>query len=166
MASAISSPMTASAAEMEATWPISERSSTFLAWLLMFSTAAATAASMAALQPGARRRRPRCAGPSWTMAWASTVAVVVPSPAMSLVLMATLADQLGAHVLVGVLELDLAGDRHPVVGDGRDAQLLLQDHVAAAGPRVTLTELASLSTPASSDRRALSPNFSILGMAN
>src|SRR3954451_17445636 len=33
------------------------------------------------------------------------------------------------------------------------------------GPRVTLTELASLSTPASSDRRALSPNFSILGMS-
>src|ERR671913_64463 len=33
------------------------------------------------------------------------------------------------------------------------------------GPSVTLTELASLSTPASSDRRALSPNFSILGMA-
>src|SRR5215210_3110558 len=33
------------------------------------------------------------------------------------------------------------------------------------GPSVTLTELASLSTPASSDRRALSPNFSILGMS-
>ena len=27
--------------------------------------------------------------PCWTMAWASTVAVVVPSPAMSLVLVAT-----------------------------------------------------------------------------
>src|SRR5215213_8280021 len=34
------------------------------------------------------------------------------------------------------------------------------------GPRVTLTELASLSTPASTDRRALSPNFSILGMSD
>src|SRR3954451_24400777 len=33
------------------------------------------------------------------------------------------------------------------------------------GPSVTLTELASLSTPASSDRRALSPNFSILAMS-
>src|SRR5918995_1815541 len=33
------------------------------------------------------------------------------------------------------------------------------------GPSVTLTELASLSTPASSERRALSPNFSILGMS-
>src|SRR4028118_2001078 len=33
------------------------------------------------------------------------------------------------------------------------------------GPRVTFTELASLSTPASSDRRALSPNFSILAMS-
>src|SRR4051812_20492003 len=33
------------------------------------------------------------------------------------------------------------------------------------GPSVTFTELASLSTPASIDRRALSPNFSIFAMS-
>jgi hypothetical protein len=42
-------------------------------------------------------------------------------------------DQLGAHVLELVLEVDLAGDRHPVVGDHRRAGDLLQDHVAALG---------------------------------
>ena len=89
MASAMSSPMTVSAAEMDATWAISERSSTSLAWPLMCSTAAATAASMPRLRargeaPAVTLRRPSC-----TMAWASTVAVVVPSPAMSLVLIAT-----------------------------------------------------------------------------
>ena len=40
-------------------------------------------------------------------------------------------DELGAHVLKRVLELDLLGDGHAVVGDGRRAELLLEDDVAA-----------------------------------
>ncbi len=76
-------------AEMVATWAISLRSSISLAWSLMASTAAATALSMPRLRamglaPAATLRRP-----SRTSAWASTVAVVVPSPATSLVLVAT-----------------------------------------------------------------------------
>ena len=60
-----------------------------VAWDLMASTAAATALSMPffrpiGLAPAATLRRP-----SRTSAWASTVAVVVPSPATSLVLVAT-----------------------------------------------------------------------------
>src|SRR5262249_32301953 len=43
---------------------------------------------------------------------ASTVAVVVPSPAMSLVLLATSRTIWGAHVLELVGELDLLGHRH------------------------------------------------------
>ena len=55
----------------------------------MDATASSTAASMPrltaiGLAPAATMRRP-----SRTMAWASRVAVVVPSPAMSLVLVAT-----------------------------------------------------------------------------
>jgi hypothetical protein len=78
-----------SAAEMRATWAISELSSISLACSAMASTAAATAFSMPRLSaiglaPAATLRRP-----SRTSAWASTVAVVVPSPAMSLVLVAT-----------------------------------------------------------------------------
>ena len=40
--------------------------------------------------------------------------------------------ELGAEVLVRVIELDLAGDRHAVVGDGGSAVLLVDDDVAAA----------------------------------
>jgi hypothetical protein len=40
--------------------------------------------------------------------------------------------QLGAEVLVRVVELDLAGDGDAVVGDRRGAELLVDDDVAAA----------------------------------
>ena len=42
-------------------------------------------------------------------------------------------DQLGADLLVRVLELDLLGDRYAVVGDRGGAPLLLEDDVAALG---------------------------------
>src|SRR5690606_14047236 len=41
--------------------------------------------------------------------------------------------ELGAHVLEGVVELDLAGDGYTVVGDGGGAPLLVEHHVAALG---------------------------------
>jgi hypothetical protein len=43
-----------------------------------------------------------------------------------------LLDELGAEVLVGVLQLDLTGDGHAIVGDCGRAPLLVDDHVAAA----------------------------------
>lgn len=43
-----------------------------------------------------------------------------------------LADHAGAHVLVNVLQVDLLGHRHAVLGDGRGAKALLEDHVASA----------------------------------
>ena len=43
-----------------------------------------------------------------------------------------LLEHLGAHVLERVLELDLLGDRHAVVGDRRRAPLLVDGDVAAA----------------------------------
>ncbi len=48
-------------------------------------------------------------------------------------LLGDLLDQLGADLLVGVLELDLLGDRDAVVGDRGGSPLLLQDDVAALG---------------------------------
>ncbi len=76
-------------AEMVATCAISLRSSISFDWALIDATAAATAVSMPRLRamglaPAVTLRRP-----SRTSAWASTVAVVVPSPATSLVLVAT-----------------------------------------------------------------------------
>ena len=41
---------------------------------------------------------------------------------------------LGAHVLIGIGELDLLGDGHAVLGDGRRAEFLVDDDVAALGP--------------------------------
>ena len=46
-------------------------------------------------------------------------------------LLRDLLDELGADLLVRVLELDLLGDAHTVVGDRGGAPLLLQDDVAA-----------------------------------
>ncbi len=71
--------------------------------------------------------------PSLKIASARTVAVVVPSPATSLVLVATSFTMLGAHVLVLVFELDFLGDGDAVLGDGRRAEALLEDDVAALG---------------------------------
>ncbi len=82
-------PTLASCAEIVATLAISLRSSTSRALLSRFSDTAAAAASMPRLSdiglaPAVTERSPSC-----TIAWASTVAVVVPSPATSLVLVAT-----------------------------------------------------------------------------
>jgi hypothetical protein len=50
-------------------------------------------------------------------------------------LLRDLLDELGPDLLVGVLELDLLGDAHTIVGDGGRAPLLLEDDVAALGDR-------------------------------
>jgi len=42
-------------------------------------------------------------------------------------------DELCAHVLESILELDLLGDRHAIVGDGRSAVGLVQNNVSALG---------------------------------
>ena len=44
------------------------------------------------------------------------------------------AHELGAHVFVGILKLDLLGDRDTVLGDGRGAEFLVEDDVAAGWP--------------------------------
>ena len=89
IASAMSSPMVGSAAEIEAVAAICSLVSTSLAVLSSCWETASTAFSMPRLSaigfaPAATLRRP-----SRTSAWASTVAVVVPSPAMSSVFLAT-----------------------------------------------------------------------------
>ena len=44
------------------------------------------------------------------------------------------ADELGAHVFVRVLELDLLGDGDAVLGDGRASEFLVEDDVASGRP--------------------------------
>ncbi len=72
------------------------------------------------------------------------------------------AHELGAHVFVRIFELDFLGHGHTVLGDGRAAEFLVEDDVAAAGPRVALTARASFSTPRRSACRAASSNCSCL----
>ena len=76
--------------------------------------------------------------PSLTIAWARTVAVVVPSPAMSFCLEADFAHHLRAHVLELVGKLDFLRDRHTVLGDARCAEALLDHDVAALGTECDL----------------------------
>ena len=84
------------------------------------------------------------------MDWASTVAVVVPSPATSGGLGSDFLDHLRAHVLELVLELDLLGDGNAVLGDrGGTEGLVENERCGPWGPSVTLTASARTLTPAS-----------------
>src|SRR5437879_663075 len=67
------------------------------------------------------------------MAWARTVAVVVPSPATSEVLEATSRNRLCAHVLEPVRQFNLFCNGDAVLGDGGGPELLLDNNVAALG---------------------------------
>src|SRR5262245_36986631 len=164
MASASTSPMAGSAAEMAATWAISDRSSISFDWSLMASTAAATAFSMprfspVGLAPAATLRRP-----SRTSAWASTVAVVVPSPAMSLVLVATSFTSWAPMFSKGSSSsISRAMDTPSLVMVGAP-HFLSSTTLRPLGPSVTFTASASLFTPDSRARRASSSNLRILGI--
>ncbi len=79
------------------------------------------------------------------MACAISVAVVVPSPATSLVLVATSLHQLRAHVFKGVFQLDLLGDGHTVVGDERENRISCPaPHCCPLGPRVIFDRICQL----------------------
>ena len=88
-ASAISSPICSSREEMVATLAMSAVVSTEREFSWSRSTTASTALSMPRFNPTGFDPEATARRPSWTSAWASTVAVVVPSPATSLVLVAT-----------------------------------------------------------------------------
>ncbi len=89
---------------------------------LMAATTASVAFWMPRRMPSASAPAVTLRRPSDTMTSASSVAVVVPSPATSLVLTADLANELSAHVLDRILELDFLGDGHAVIRDERRAK--------------------------------------------
>src|SRR6516165_8269098 len=164
MASASTSPMAVSAAEMEATCAISVLPPTSVDCLAMLSTAALTPLSIPRLSsagaaPAATLRRP-----SAISDWASTVAVVVPSPATSLVLVATSLTSCAPMFSNGSSSsTSRATDTPSLVMVGAPNFFSITT-LRPLGPRVTFTVSASLLTPASSPRRADSSNFRILGM--
>ena len=65
-----------------------------------------------------------------------------------------LLDHLRAHVLDRIAQLDLLGDGDAVLGDGRRAELLVDDDVPALGAERDLDRLGELSTPRLSLARA------------
>ena len=162
IASAMTSPIEVSAAEMVATLAMSVLSSTSLACDLIDSTAAATAFSMPRLMPIGLAPAATLRMPIVTIAWASTVAVVVPSPATSLVFVATSLTSWAPMFSNGSSSsISLAIDTPSLVIVGAP-NFLSSTTLRPFGPSVTLTVSASLLTPASSERRAWSSNLRML----
>jgi hypothetical protein len=142
------SPTVGSAAEMEAVEAICSLVSTSLAALPMASTTRSTAASMPFF-------RPHRVGAGGDVAQALAHERLGQdggrgrAVARDVVgLLRDLLDELGADLLVGVLELDLLGDGDAVVGDRGGAPLLLEDDVAALRAEGDLDRVGELVHPA------------------
>ena len=115
--------------------------------------------SAAGAAPAATLRRP-----SRTIAWASTVAVVVPSPATSLVLVATSLASWAPRFSYGSsssTSLAIVTPSLVIVGA---PHFLSMTTLRPRGPSVTLTAFASALTPRSRLRRAESSNSRVLAM--
>src|SRR5476651_956915 len=119
--------------EMVPTCAISDDEATGLARFSRSLTTACTAISMPRFRSIGFMPAATDLAPSRTIAWASTVAVVVPSPALSLVLEATSRSICAPHILELVLKLDFLGDGDAVLGDAGRAKALLDDDIAALG---------------------------------
>src|SRR5690348_11053555 len=108
---------------------------------------------------------PMACTPSWTIAWAMTVAVVVPSPTMSLVLIAASLTSCAPMfsnwsfrwISRAIVTPSLVTTGEPVIF----SRIALRP----LGPSVDLTASASWSTPASSRARASAPKRSSLAIA-
>src|SRR5215207_6227423 len=155
MAWAIISPMSLSPlAEMVPTWAISSDEATFLARDWMSFTASAVAMSMPRLRSIGFMPAATALAPSRTMDWARTVAVVVPSPAVSLVFEAT-SRTIWAPMFSNLSEssISLATVTPSLVMRGAPNDFSITT-LRPLGPRVTFTASARISTPRSILSRA------------
>ncbi|ESW83834.1 hypothetical protein X770_24915 [Mesorhizobium sp. LSJC269B00] len=158
IASAIMAPTDSSPlAEIVPTWATSSEVLIFLAALPRAATTSVTARSMPRFRSIGFMPAATALWPSWTIDCARTVAVVVPSPAMSLVFeatsrticapmfsnlssssisLATVTPSLvmrGAPNDLSMTTLRPLGDGDAVLGDARCAERLVDDDVAAFG---------------------------------
>ena len=159
MASEIILPISASPfAEIVPTWAVS--ASVVILRVRVFSsdTMAVTAASTPRFRSIGLMPAATALEPSRTMAWASTVAVVVPSPAMSLVLVAT-SRSICAPMFSNLSpsSISLATVTPSLVMRGAP-KLLSMTTLRPLGPSVTFTASARMSTPRSIRWRASPPN--------
>ena len=157
IASAISSPTASSEAEIAAIWAISCLPEMGLLMSFSPSTASFTAASMPLRSTMGLAPAATFFIPSRTIAWASRVAVVVPSPATSLVLEATsrtscapiFSNGSSSSISLAMVTPSLVIKGLPYCFSSTTLQPL--------GPRVILTVFARVSRPLSSALRASSP---------
>src|SRR5206468_9028426 len=155
IARAIISPMSRSPlAEIVPTWAISSLVEIFFERDLMSATTASTARSMPRFRSIGLRPAATALWPSRTIAWASTVAVVVPSPAWSLVFEATsrtIWAPMFSNLSASSISLATVTPSLVILGAPKD---LSRTTLRPFGPKVTLTALARMSTPRSIRSRA------------
>src|SRR5262249_52735144 len=149
-------------AEMVPTWAISSFEVTFLEFFLRSSMIASTARSMPRLRSIGFMPAATAFEPSLTMEAASTVAVVVPSPAMSEVLEAT-SRTICAPMFSNLSSrsISLATVTPSLVMRGAP-KLLSSTTLRPLGPSVTFTALLRMSTPRNILSRASTENLTSL----
>src|SRR5829696_4325453 len=149
-------------AEIVPTWAISSLVETFLARLFRSATTASTARSMPRFRSMGFMPAATDLAPSRTIAWASTVAVVVPSPARSLVFEAT-SRTIWAPMFsnLSASSISFATVTPSLVMRGAPKDLSMTT-LRPLGPSVTLTASARMSTPRSIFSRASPANFTSL----
>src|SRR5271166_2626704 len=149
-------------AAIEPTWATSAESLIFFERLAMSLTASATARSTPRLRSIGFMPAATALAPSRTIAWARTVAVVVPSPAMSLVFEAT-SRTICAPMFsnLSASSISLATVTPSLVMRGAP-KLLSSTTLRPFGPSVTFTASARISTPRSIRWRASPPNLTSL----
>src|SRR6478736_280667 len=152
---AISWPMNESPfAEIVPTWAISSFEVTFFECFFRSATTASTAASMPRFRSIGFMPAATALTPSLTIAWARTVAVVVPSPAASFCLEAT-SRTICAPIFSNLSEssISLATVTPSLVMRGAPNDFSMTT-LRPFGPKVTFTALARMSTPRSILSRA------------
>src|SRR6266566_1833754 len=147
-----------------ATWAISFLSLVDLEMPFRSFTTASTAASMPRLRPIGLAPAVTFLSPSRKIAWASTVAVVVPSPATSEVLEATsrtICVSMFLYLSFSSISLATMTPSLMIVGL---PNFLSMTTLRPFGPSVAFTAAAMIVTPLSSELRASSSNLSCFGM--
>ncbi len=163
MASAMIWPMDSSElAEMVPTWAMALESVHGLASCFSSATMAIVALSMPRFRSIGFMPAATAFRPSLTMAWARTVAVVVPSPASSLALEATsLTSWAPMFSKRSFSSISLATETPSLVMVGAP-KLFSSTTLRPFGPRVAFTASARTFTPTSIFLRAESPNLTSL----
>src|SRR5689334_1703421 len=160
---AIISPISRSPlAEIVPTWAISSLVETFFERFLTSLTTASTAMSTPRFRSIGFMPAATALWPSRTIACASTVAVVVPSPAWSLVFAATsrtICAPMFSNLSASSISLATVTPSLVMRGAPND---LSRTTLRPFGPSVTLTALARMSTPRSIRSRASEPNLTSL----